>query len=98
MQLLPDSLSLWGKAQQMGEEAQTRAAQLFCLAMGASLACPEELECAEGVTALCIILHRSHRIRQKTQEKDIPFQHGKGTPSSTSLRLPKAHGEAPYLP
>lgn len=85
----------------MGEEeekAQTQAAQLSCLAMGASPACPEELECAEGVMALCIILHRSHRIREKTQEKDVPFQHGKGTPSSTSLHVPKAHGEAPYLP
>lgn len=43
MQSLPGSLSLWGKAQQMGEEekekaqkAQTQAAQLSCLAMGAS--------------------------------------------------------------
>lgn len=43
MQSLPGSLSLWGKAQQMDEEekekaqkAQTQAAQLSCLAIGAS--------------------------------------------------------------
>lgn len=80
-------------------ESQTQAAQLSCLAMDASpISCTEELECAVPIMALCVVLHRSHWICQKTQEEDIPFQHGEGKSHSTSLHVPKAHGEAPHLP
>lgn len=80
--LLADSLSHGGRGQRMGdeEEAQTEARQLCCLASGACPnTCTEELEWASPVMALCVVLHRSHWICQKTQEKDIPFQHGEGT-------------------
>lgn len=82
MLLLADSLSHQGRGQRMGdeEEAQTEARQLCCLASGACPnTCTEELEWAAPVMALCVVLHRSYWICQKTQEKDIPFQHGEGT-------------------
>jgi hypothetical protein len=84
---LAESLSHWERSWRMGEEeqAQTEAGQLCCLASGACLTtCTEELEWAAPVMALCVVLHRSHWIRQKTQEKDVPFQHGEGM-----LQLPE---------
>lgn len=30
------------------------------------------------VMAICIVLNRSYRVCQKTEKKDLPFQHGKG--------------------
>lgn len=87
MLLLADSLSHQGRGQWMGdeEEVQTEARQLCCLASGACPnTCTEELEWAAPVMALCVVLHRSHWICQKTQEEDIPFQHGEG-----ALQLPE---------
>lgn len=37
-----------------------------------------ELEVIVPITAMCIALNRSYRVCQKTEKKDIPFQHGKG--------------------
>lgn len=52
--------------------------------------------------AVCIVLNRSYRVRQKTKKEDIPFQHGKGrfpaTRQEGTKQFPEVKAESSKYP